>query len=211
MKAVSIAEFTKGENVMQFRFALAGLMLAGFATAAMAQAPAAPARPALKPSGITVTSSAFESGAILPDQFSAKNNQPGKPAGSPPLAWRGAPEGTQSFTLVMHDLDVVMNSGTTDNLHWIAWNIPASVTSLPAGVPNTPTLPDGTVQGKNRVGIGFDGPGAPATGPYHHYVFEIYALDTKLALGPDASRAQVMAAMEGHVLDRGTLVARFHR
>ena len=72
--------------------------------------------------------------------------------------------------------------------------------------------PDGSIQVKN-VGnrAGYAGPGARAPGPYHHYTFELYALDTKLDLGPDATRAQVFEAMQGHVLDRGVLVSRLHK
>ena len=55
------------------------------------------------------------------------------------------------------------------------------------------------------------GPGAGAAGPYHHYTFELFALDTKLDLGPDATRDQVVAAMQGHILGKGVLATRFHR
>ncbi len=55
------------------------------------------------------------------------------------------------------------------------------------------------------------GPGAPAAGPDHHYTFELFALDTKLDLGPDATRAEVLKAMEGHILGKAVLVGRFHR
>jgi phosphatidylethanolamine-binding protein (PEBP) family uncharacterized protein len=55
------------------------------------------------------------------------------------------------------------------------------------------------------------GPGAPAAGPYHHYTFELFALDTKLDLGPDASRADVMKAIDGHILAKGVLEGRFHQ
>lgn len=179
--------------------------------AAIAQPPAA-APPSGPPAGMhpvrmAVSSTAFESGGVLPNQFTMAN---GPTAGSPPLAWTGAPEGTVSFVLIMHDVDVVVGKGTGDNLHWLAFNIPATVTSLPAGVPKEAQLPDGTVQLAQPRGTGFGPPGAPP-GPYHHYMFEVWALDSKLALGPTATRADVMKAMDGHVLDKGTLVGRFHR
>jgi Raf kinase inhibitor-like YbhB/YbcL family protein len=212
---VSIANNNHFEaNTMQVRSLLAALMLTALCGPALAQTPA-PDAPH-PPSGMhavmmRVTSSAVEDGGILPDIYSAKNNQPGKPAGSPPVAWTGAPAGTQSFVLIMHDIDVVVGKTTGDNLHWLAFNIPASVTSLPAGVPKTATLADGTVQPILRGANGFDGPGAPANGPYHHYVFDVWALDAKLPLDASASRDDVLKAMDGHVLDKGTLVARFHR
>jgi phosphatidylethanolamine-binding protein (PEBP) family uncharacterized protein len=55
------------------------------------------------------------------------------------------------------------------------------------------------------------GPGAPAAGPYHHYTFELFALDTKLELGPDATRDDVLKAMQGHILGKAVLEGRFHR
>ena len=161
----------------------------------------------MHPVRMAVTSSAFESGGVLPDQYTMAN---GPTAGSPPLAWSGAPEGTVSFVLIMHDVDVVVGKSTGDNLHWLAFNIPATVTSLPAGVPKQPQLPDGTVQLVNPRGVGFGPPGAPP-GVYHHYAFEMWALDCKLTLAPSATRADVLRAMDGHVLDKGTLVGRFHR
>ena len=191
---------------------LALTMFALLASAgAIAQPPAAippvGAASAMHPVQMAVTSSAFESGGVLPDQFTMAN---GPTAGSPPLAWSGAPAGTVSFVLHMHDVDVVVGKGTGDNLHWLAFNIPATVTSLPAGVPKEAQLPDGTVQLVNPRGIGFGPPGAPP-GVYHHYLFEVWALDSKLPLGPGATRTEVLKAMDGHVLDKGTLVARFHR
>ena len=174
---------------------------------AQAQAPAAPPRPAMHAVVMSMTSSAFADGTVIPDQYTAKG---GATAGSFPLAWTGAPAGTQSFTLIMHDLDVVVGTTTTDNLHWLAFNIPATTTSLPASVPGTPQLADGTIQPKNRTLNGFTPPGAPP-GIYHHYVVEVYALDTKLALDATATRDDVLKAMQGHVLDKAALVGRFHR
>jgi phosphatidylethanolamine-binding protein (PEBP) family uncharacterized protein len=57
----------------------------------------------------------------------------------------------------------------------------------------------------------YRGPGAPAAGPHHHYTWEFYALDTKLDLGPDATRAQLLEAMNGHIVGKAVLVGRIHR
>jgi Raf kinase inhibitor-like YbhB/YbcL family protein len=172
----------------------------------------APAPVAMHPVVMTLSSPDVQDGGILPDQFTSKVNMAGQPpkAVSPALHWTGAPAGTQSFALVMHDLDVVVGKGTTDNLHWLAFNIPGTATSLPQNVPTTATLADGTVQPKNRTTYGFQGPGAPAP-IYHHYVIEVWALDAKLPLDANASRDDVMKAMDGHVLDKGVLSVRFHR
>ena len=153
-----------------------------------------------------LTSSSFTDGGVIPDKFTQASPSPVSPA----LAWENTPAGTQSFTLIMHDPDVAPRKGVDDVLHWIAFNIPASVHSLPEGVPTEPTLPDGTIQPNNLGGHpGFMGPGARNV--YHHYTIELYALDTKLNLGPDATRQQVLAAMDGHIIGKVVIEGRFHR
>ena len=172
---------------------------------AKAQAPpaAAPAVP-----GLTLTSPAFEDGSIIPGKFT----QSVPDFVSPKLQWTNVPPNTVSFVLIAHDPDVAMDKKIGDVLHWMAFNIPGTASGLPEGVPATAQLADGTIQAKNRRGaIGFLGPGAPAVGPYHHYTFELFALDTKLSLGADATRADVLAAIDGHILGKGVLVGRFHR
>jgi Raf kinase inhibitor-like YbhB/YbcL family protein len=172
---------------------------------AKAQAPpaAAPAVP-----GLTLSSTAFEDGSIIPAKFT----QSAPEFVSPALQWTNVPPNTASFVLIVHDPDAALEKKTTDVLHWMAFNIPGTATGLPEAVPATATLPDGSVQAKNRRGaIGYLGPGAPAVGPYHHYTFELFALDTKLSLGADATRPDVLAAIDGHILGKGVLVGRFHR
>jgi len=109
-------------------------------------------------------------------------------SGSPMLAWSDVPAGVVTFVMIMHDTDVAAQKKAEDNLHWMVFNIPASTTGLPESVPPTVNLPDGAVQAKHSRGaVGYMAPGAPA-GPYHHYIFELYGLDTKLDVGPDATR-----------------------
>jgi len=118
----------------------------------------------------------------------------------------------QSFTLILHDPDVALQKNTDDVLPWMIFNIPGSARELAEGVPANATLSDGTINAKNlRGGVGYMGPGAPPPGPHHHYTFELFALDTKLDLGPDASRADVLKAMQGHIVAKAVLVGRFHR
>jgi hypothetical protein len=94
----------------------------------------------------------------------------------------------------------------------MAFNIPGTARSLAENVPALAALPDGTIQTKNIHGtVGYLGPGAGAAGPYHHYTWELYALDIKLDLTADATRADVLKAMDGHVLGKGILTGRFHR
>jgi Raf kinase inhibitor-like YbhB/YbcL family protein len=159
------------------------------------------------PTPMGLTSSSFTDGGIIPDKYTQAVTAPVSPA----LAWTNAPAGTQSFALVVDDPDTALQRTTNEVLHWAAFNIPATATSLPEGVPNEASLPDGTVQPLNTgKKNGFMGPGARGN-VYHHYTFQLYALDTKLNLGPDATRAQIMAAMDGHVLAKAVLVGRFHR
>ena len=134
---------------------------------------------------------------------------------SPALAWSEVPEGVTHFVLLVHDLDALSFNGQDDVLHWLVWNIPGTATSLAEGVPQGAELPDGTRQ-ISVSGPWYRGPAAPASGPPHHYVFELYALDTTLdvpAIGasPAATRAAVMAAMMGHVRAKGVLVGLFRR
>ncbi len=185
----------------RFRSLLLGALLLS-AGPALAQVPAAP-----RPAPMGLTSASFADGAVIPDKYTQAVSSPVSPA----LAWTNAPAGTQSFALIVDDPDTALQHTTNEVLHWAAFNIPATATALPEGVPNVATLADGTVQPLNTGRKnGFMGPGARGD-VYHHYTFQLYALDTKLGLGPDATRAQIMAAMDGHVLAKAVLVGRFHR
>jgi Raf kinase inhibitor-like YbhB/YbcL family protein len=184
-----------------------GAILAAACCATLAQQPAGRGGPPPGP-GLTLTTTGFEDGGIIPNKYSQADPNPV----SPPLQWSHVPPGTVSFVLLMHDPDTALQKKLGDVTHWMAFNIPGTATSLPEGVPPTPQLPDGTVQIKNlRGNVGFMGSGAGAAGPYHHYTWELFALDTKLDLGPDATRAEVLQAMDGHIIGKGVLVGRFHR
>jgi Raf kinase inhibitor-like YbhB/YbcL family protein len=176
------------------------------ATPAIAQPPAAPKGGPARP-GLTLTSPAFEDGAIIPNKYTQSDPSPV----SPKLEWTNVPAGVVTYALIMHDPDTAPNKKSEDILHWMAFNIPGTATGLPEGVPTTATLPDGTIQAKGFRSVGYMGPGAGAAGPYHKYTLELYALDIKLELGPDATRADVLKAMDGHVLAKAALVGRFHR
>jgi Raf kinase inhibitor-like YbhB/YbcL family protein len=195
--------------------AVAALWTIAAATGA-AQAPgAAQARgggrgPAAPP--LVMTSTAWEDGGVIPDKFTMAA---GANTVSPELKWSQVPPGTQSFVLLLHDPEPVLNKGSKmDITHWLIWNIPATATGLPEGVPQG-ELPDGSRQVSLRANA-YMGPGAPA-GPYHHYTFELYALDTKLEVAQGTpqqaadTRTSVVNAMDGHVLGKAVLVARFHR
>ena len=169
--------------------------------------------PAAPPMTMTVTG--FPDGGQIPVKFSqaAEGAAPGEGT-SPAITWANVPPGTQSFVLNMHDMEVVRNKTTDDQAHWVVWNIPATATSLPEGVPKGLQRPDGSYQ-HSATGPMYRGPGAPANGPMHHYMFEIYALDTKLDVQPGAdafeSRTKVMQAMQGHILGKAVYGGLFKR
>jgi hypothetical protein len=170
----------------------------------------APAAPPM-----TLTVSGFPDGGQIPVKFSqaAEGVAPGEGL-SPAMTWTNTPPGTQSFVLHMHDLDVARNKTTDDQAHWVVWNIPATATGLPEGVPKGAQLADGAYQ-VSATGQMYRGPGAAATGPMHHYMFEIYALDSKLDVQPTAdafeTRANVMKAMQGHILGKAVYGGLFRR
>ena len=121
------------------------------------------------------------------------------------------PANVQTFAIVFHDIENSTARGTTDTLHWSTFNIPATAKGIPEGMMGG-DLPDGTRTGPGIRGgpMGaYFGPGA-GPGPFHHYVFEFYALDTKLDLPATPTREQLMAAMEGHVVGKAAYVGRFH-
>ena len=159
---------------------------------------------------MTLASSAWPDGGQIPAKYTQEGDDM-----SPPLAWSGAPEGVASCVLVVHDADTAIGNGTDDLLHWLVWNIPATVTSLHEHAPSLAQLPDGTRQ-ISATGPNYRGPGAPASGPAHHYVFELFALDTMLdvpAVGasPPATRAAVVAAMAGHIRGKAVYTGLFKR
>lgn len=161
-----------------------------------------------KAPGMALTSPDFEDGGIIPPQFT---QQAGADAKSPALEWTNVPPGTESFVLIMHDPDNALNKGTGDVLHWMVINIPGTARSLKQGFPKDAKLPDGTMNMKGIRDVGYMGPGNAAINPYHHYTIELFALDSKLDLPGDATREDVMKAMEGHTTGKAVLVGRFKR
>lgn len=180
-------------------------LTAGQAPPPQAGAGRGPAAPPM-----TLTTTGWPDGAPIPIKFTQAVPNPVSPA----LTWTNVPSGTQSFVLHMHDPDVAIQGTTNDQVHWLMWSIPATATGLPEGVPQGAQLPDGSRQ-ISATGPVYRGPGAPATGPLHHYTFEIYALDTMLDVPPGATeqetRTKVMAAMQGHVRGKAVYVGLFRR
>jgi Raf kinase inhibitor-like YbhB/YbcL family protein len=144
---------------------------------------------------------AYQDGGIIPAKYVSANN-----GGNtlPGFKVSNIPAGTVSFAVIFHDLDVALN-GPGDVLHMMAWNIPASANGWPEG-----KLPEGSVYGNNmRNQAAYMGPGAPAGPRYHHYVFELYALNSNLDLPATASRDDLLKAMQGKTTAKAAYVGRF--
>lgn len=178
-----------------------------FSSAASSAEPGKPA-PAARPP-LTLTTTAFADGTQIPLKYTQAGEQV-----SPALTWTNVPEGTQSFVLHMRDPDVARNKTTEDQVHWLVWGIPGAATGLPEGVPKGEKLADGSQQ-ISASGAVYRGPGAPATGPLHHYTFELFALDTKIDVAPGAdaweTRTKVYQAINGHILGKAVYVGLFRR
>lgn len=193
----------------------ASVFAVAFAVPVAAQQPAGQRGGAAPAPAMTLTVSGFADGADIPVKFTQA--APGVATGeglSPAISWANPPAGTKSFFLNMHDEDVTRNKTTDDQAHWVVWNIPADATGLTEGQPKGAKLPNGAFQ-FSATGQMYRGPGAGANGPKHHYMFEIYALDTMLDVPPAAdafeSRAAVMKAIQGHILGKAVYGGLFRR
>ncbi len=152
--------------------------------------------------GIIVTSTAFTAGQPIPVRYTGQGGDI-----SPDLSWKDTVQGVVSFALICDDPDAPRGTW----VHWTMWNIPATAAGLPEGIPATAPRPDGSVQGITSDGTpGYHGPMPPA-GNAHHYYFRVYALDVMLHLPASADRAQLDAAMKGHVLSQGQLMGTYQR
>lgn len=154
---------------------------------------------------MTLSSTAFESEGTIPDKY-AYSGFCGGTNTSPDLKWTGAPNGTKTFALIMDDPDAP--GGTF--VHWVLFNIPPTVTSLSEGI-TSQNLPEGAVQGTNDfMEVGYGGP-CPPEGTTHRYYFRIYALDTTLDIASGSTRAQLDAAMQGHMKASAQYMGKYSR
>ncbi|NYZ63242.1 YbhB/YbcL family Raf kinase inhibitor-like protein [Luteimonas sp. SJ-16] len=151
----------------------------------------------------SLQSAAFADGQPIPERYSDYGE-----GVSPPLSWQ-AVEGARSYALIMEDPDA---DQPKPFVHWVAWNIPGTITSLPEAMHTHPRLtePDGLRQGRNSRGsTGYFGPKPPPGTGVHHYHFQLFALDTTLDVLPGADRDSVLKAMQGHVIGRARVVGTF--
>ena len=150
---------------------------------------------------LVITSSAFSEGQGIPERYTCDG-----PDVSPDLAWSGVPEGAASLALICDDPDAPMGTW----VHWVLFNIPADADGLSAEIPSDAALENGARHGTNDFRrLGYGGPCPP--GGTHRYFFKLYALDTLLELDSGITKAQLLEAMEGHILAEGQLMGTYSR
>lgn len=146
-------------------------------------------------------STAFEANNLIPAKYTCDGEDI-----SPPLIWDEVPIETKSIVLIVDDPDA---PGRTF-VHWVIYDIPPTVRQLPEKIAAVKSLPGGGVHGINDFGkLGYGGP-CPPSG-IHRYFFKLYALDKELSLPAGATKNQILAAMENHVLAKVDLIGRYQR
>jgi Raf kinase inhibitor-like YbhB/YbcL family protein len=159
--------------------------------------------------GMELFSSAFGPGSPIPRRYTGEGEDL-----SPPLQWKGVPEGTQELALICDDPDAPTPEPW---VHWVIYKIPPNATGLPEGLPKTAQLsqPPGAMQGKNSwtsgPTIGYRGPMPPPGHGVHHYHFTLYALDSPLNVQPGETKKNLLKKMEGHILATATLIGTYQR
>jgi Raf kinase inhibitor-like YbhB/YbcL family protein len=166
---------------------------------------------------MTLTTTAWPDGGMIPLRYTQAG-----PEISPTLQWSTPPAGTASFVLVFHDADSLVPNSTDDLMQWMVWNIPPTASGLAQNRPDGFELEDGSRQ-ISASGSRYRGPGASSTGPMHHYILELYALDTMLDIkvaaqgpqdpnpNPQAIRTSIMQAMVGHIRGKAAYTGLFRR
>ena len=150
---------------------------------------------------LIVSSSAFQPGELIPKKYTCDGEEV-----SPPIAWSDVPKQTKSIALISDDPDAPRGTW----VHWVIFNIPADSKGLPENIQPRSTSPDGSRQGMNDSReIGYGGP-CPPSGT-HRYYFKVYALNTTPTLESGATKAQLLKAMEGHILGEGEVMGTYKR
>jgi hypothetical protein len=154
---------------------------------------------------LTLSSTDFTEGGTMPARCTGDGRDE-----SPALTWSGAPEGTRAFALIVDDPDAPDPAAPRRTwVHWVVCDIPATVSSLPAGA-SSRTMPPPSREGRNDSGgSGYSGPYPPIG--RHRYVFKLYALDAPVGLREGHTKADLLKAIEGHVLDQAELIGTYAR
>jgi Raf kinase inhibitor-like YbhB/YbcL family protein len=150
---------------------------------------------------LTIKSPAFAHGGMIPKKFTCDGADI-----SPSVSWSKGPEETKSYAIISDDPDAPMGTW----VHWVIYNLPAGVTTLPENVPKTGQLDNGILQGKNDFGnFGYGGPCPP--GGTHRYYFKVYALDITIKNGPGLTKKQLLKEIDRHILAQGELMGKYTR
>ncbi len=153
----------------------------------------------------TLSSSAFIHGGAIPSRHTCQGEDV-----SPALAWSDPPPGTVTYVLIVDDPDAPDPAAPRMTwVHWVLLNIPAATRTLPEGA-HGQSLPETTVVGSNDWRKRAWGGPCPPVGK-HRYFFKLYALDVTLPLSPVATKADVEAAMVGHILGQATLMGTYSK
>lgn len=167
------------------------------------------AQPALAAGKFTVKSTDLKPGGMLPMRSVYNGMSCTGENVSPQLSWSGAPKGTKSFVVTVYDPDAPTGSGWW---HWVVYDIPASVTSLPQGAGGGEGLPAGAMQGRTDFGAPGYGGACPPPGKPHRYVFTVFALKVeKLDVPADASPAYVGFMTHMNQLAKASLTVKYGR
>ena len=154
---------------------------------------------------LALTSSAFTHERRIPSLHTCEGDD-----AAPALGWSGAPAGTASFALIVHDPDAPDPAKPQrDYVHWVLYDIPPSASGLAQGV-TSDDLPPGTRTGTNDFGTNEYGGPCPPIGR-HRYYFELYALDRQLGDLGTPARGDVERAMEGHVIEKAVLMGTYQK
>jgi len=148
-----------------------------------------------------IKSSAFKDGERIPRKYTCDGENI-----SPPLTWKDVPSGTVTLAIISDDPDAPSKTWT----HWLIFNIPPEINSLPEGVETVGEFENGIIQGLNDFGnLGYGGP-CPPFG-VHRYFFKLYALDKRLELEPGASKEELLEAMKGHIIEKTEIIGLYSR
>ena len=153
--------------------------------------------------GLQLTSYTFPSGGEIPRKCGYKDENV-----SPSLNIDGIPDGTRTFALIMDDPDAMEPAGKIW-VHWVLWNINHDTTDLSESLDVQRAYRMDTMGfGMTDFGeVGYGGPAPPDK--RHTYVFKLYALDSKLVLTTESTKADVEKAMEGHIIEQTQLTGTY--
>jgi hypothetical protein len=144
---------------------------------------------------------AFENRGRIPDKHTGVGEDV-----SPPLEWTNVPKGTRSFAVICHDPDApLILPGTYGFVHWVLYNIPGSVTSLPEGTQDY-------TKGVNDMNKqGYNGPNPPGGHGVHHYFWWLLALNDELNLEAGLTQWQLLERVEPYLIGMNRIVGIYEK